>query len=101
VNEKSTQRVIELNSIFKELIDDAKNFAKDITAGIYLYYFSGILTILFGLQTGWYNRTYILSWDLIPLFLMSAQILVGAILIVRGIILKKKYARIFELRRKL
>jgi len=101
VNGDNIQRVNELDNIFRELIDDAKDFAKDMTAGVYLYYFSGILSVLFGLQTGWYNRTYILSWDLIPLFLTSAQILVGAILIFRGISLKKKYSRIFDLKKKL
>jgi hypothetical protein len=97
----NNQRVNELNNIFNELIDDAKDFAKDMISGVYLYYFSGILSALFGLQTGWYNRTYILRWDLIPLFLMSAQILIGAILIARGISLKRKYARIFDLKNKL
>ncbi len=101
VDEENIKRVDELNSIFKELIDDAKTFAKDITSSIYLYYFAGILTVLFGLQTGWYNRTYISNWDLIPLFLMVAQIIIGAILIIRGIGLKKKYSRLFELKDRL
>ncbi len=100
-NVKNDQRVNELNRIFAELVDDAKNFAKDITSSIYLYYFAGVLSMLFGVQTGWYNRSYILNWDLIPLFLMCAQIVVGAILIIRGFSLKSKYSRIFELKKKL
>ncbi|MCW4031661.1 MAG: hypothetical protein NWE80_04780 [Candidatus Bathyarchaeota archaeon] len=100
-NENNTKRVSELNSIFKELIDNAKSFANDIVSSIYLYYFAGILSILFGLQTGWYNRSYVLGGDLIPMFLVIAQILLGAVIVLRGYGLKKKYSRIFELKKKL
>jgi hypothetical protein len=100
-NENHTKRVSELNNILKELMDDAKTFANDIISSIYLYYFAGILSVLFGLQTGWYNRTYILTGDLIPLLLVIAQIILGAIIAIRGYLLKKKYTRIFELKKRL
>jgi len=100
-NENDIKRVSELNSIFKELIDNAKSFASDIISSIYLYYFAGVLSILFGLQTGWYNRNYILGCDFIPMFLVIAQILLGGVIVLRGYNLKKKYSRIFELKKKL
>lgn len=100
-NDNNTKRVSELNNILKELMDDAKTFANDIISSIYLYYFAGILSVLFGLQTGWYNRTYILTGDLIPLLLVIAQIVLGAIIAIRGYSLKKKYTRIFELKKRL
>ncbi len=100
-DENSIKKVRELNNILKELTDDAKTFASDIISSIYLHYFAGILSLLFGLQTGWYNRTYILNGDLIPLFLVIAQIVLGAIIAIRGYSLKKKYTRIFELNKRL
>ena len=95
------QRVNELTQIFDDLINDAKDFAKDMTSSVYLYFFAGILTILFGVQTGWYNRNYIIAWDLIPLVLMASQIVIGFILIIRGFSLKNKYSRIFALKKRL
>lgn len=100
-NENKAEKINELNNIFGELINDSKSFAKDMMSGIYLYYFAGILSIIFGIQTGWYNQTYILNYDLIPLILVMAQILVGLILMTRGYVLKKKYSRIFTLDRRI
>lgn len=100
-NENNTKKVSELNNILKELMDDAKTFASDMISSIYLYYFAGTLSFLFGLQTGWYNRNYILNGDFIPLFLVIAQIFLGAVVAIRGYSLKKKYARIFELNKRL
>ena len=100
-NQNKSQRVSELNGIFDDLINDAKDFASDMTSSVYLYFFAGILTVLFGVQTGWYNRIYILNLDLIPLVLMGAQIVIGCILIIRGFNLKSKYSRIFALKKRL
>ena len=100
-NESKGKRVNELDRIFNDLISDAKDFANDMVSSVYLYFFAGTLTILFGVQTGWYNRTYILDMDLIPLVLMSSQIVIGFILIIRGLNLKSKYSRIFDLKKRL
>jgi len=95
------QKISELSNIFSELITDAKDFAKDMISGIYFHYFAGVLSVLFGFQTGWYNRNYITNGDLIPLILMVAQILVGIIIVGRGISLRKKYSRIFDFKNRL
>ena len=91
------ERISELNNIFEELLGDARDFAKDLTSSISLYFLAGILSILFGLQTGWYNRVYIASGDYIPLLLAVAQTFAGVLLIVRGFGLRSKYERVFEI----
>jgi len=101
VDENNTQKINELNIILGELKNDAKDFSGDMIASVYLYFVAGAMSILFGVQTGWYNRTYILSGDIIPLFLLAIQILAGTALVIRGIIFKKKYSRIFALHKKL
>jgi hypothetical protein len=99
--ENNNQNITELNNIIKEVITDAKNFAKDMTSSIYMYYFAGILGIIFGIQTGWYNQTYIFNYDPIPSILVAIQVFAGLMLIARGYTLKKKYTRIFDLNKKL
>ncbi len=95
------EKIVELNNILEELMDDATEFAKDLTASIYLYFVAGLLSILFGLQTGWYNRYYIEHGDIVPLLLSGAQMFVGILIVLRGFQLKNKYSRIFELKREL
>jgi hypothetical protein len=99
-SEDTTQKVSELNNIFKELIGDAKSFAKDMVESFRLYFLYGVLLILFGIQTGWYNKANIII-DPVPLILMIVQIVAGIGIILRGLSLKKKYKRIFELNKKL
>jgi hypothetical protein len=98
---KRDEKISELDNIFEELLGDAREFAKDLTAGIYLYFITGLLSVFFGLQTGWYNRYYIMRGDIIPLLLAGAIILSGIFIVLRGFGLKKKYARIFELQKEL
>jgi len=95
------EKISELNNIFEELLGDAREFAKDLTAGIYLYFIGGLMSIFFGLQTTWYNRYYIMSGDIVPLLLAGAVLFSGAVIILKGFQVKKKYARIFELQKEL
>ncbi|MFC1487450.1 hypothetical protein ACFLRN_07190 [Thermoproteota archaeon] len=101
MNENSTRKITELNIILEELKKDAKDFSGDMIASVYLYFVAGAMSVLFGLQTGWYNRVDMLSGDIIPLSLMIIQIIAGTALVIRGVLLRKKYSRIFRLRKKL
>lgn len=101
MNDNCIQKINELNNILGELKNDAKSFSGDMMASVYLYFVAGAMSILFGLQTGWYNRTYMLSGDVIPLILMIIQVVAGAALLIRGLIFKKRYSRIFALYKKL
>ncbi len=95
------EKISELNNIFEELLGDAREFAKDLTAGIYLYFIVGLLSIFFSLQTAWYNRYYIMSGDVVPPLLAGAILFSGVVIILKGFQVKKKYARIFELQKEL
>jgi len=88
------EKVSELNKIFEELLSDARDLAKDLISGITQTLVAGALSIVFGVQTAYYNRSFILQGDLVPLLLAGATIGVGVIIVLRGFILRKKYARV-------
>lgn len=94
-------RIDELNRIFGELLADAKDFAGDMISGINRTFVAGALAVLFGVQTSYYNRQYILRGDIIPLLIAGAQIVSGLIIVLQGFTLRKKYARLFELKKRL
>lgn len=97
----NNRNITELNRIIKEVIVDTKNFSKDVASSIYMYYVAGIMAILFGIQTGWYNIPYISQIDPIPIALVIIQIFAGSMLILRGYSLKSKYTKILNLNDKL
>ncbi|MHA2052849.1 MAG: hypothetical protein ACW99F_04540 [Candidatus Hodarchaeales archaeon] len=101
MSDTNNQSITELNNIIKEVIVDAKNFSKDIASSIYMNYIAGIMAILFGVQTGWYNIPYISQLDPVPIALVIIQIFAGSMLIIRGYTLKSKYSRILNLKNKL
>ncbi|MCW3996977.1 MAG: hypothetical protein NWF10_00165 [Candidatus Bathyarchaeota archaeon] len=101
MTETKNQSITELNNIIKEVITDAKNFSKDIASSIYMNYIAGIMAILFGIQTGWYNIPYITQLDPVPTALVLIQIFAGSMLIIRGYTLQKKYSRLLNLKNKL
>lgn len=95
-NEKGEhgEKISELNNIFEELLSDGRELARDLMAGITTTFVAGVLSIIFGIQTAYYNRNYILQGDFVPLLIAAAIIVVGIIIILQGLILKKKYSRI-------
>jgi hypothetical protein len=98
MSKTDNQSITELNNLVKEVIADAKNFSKDIASSIYMYYIAGIMAILFGVQTGWYNIPYISQLDPVPVALVIIQIFAGSMLILRGYALKSKYSKILNLK---
>ena len=98
---KHSEKISELNNIFEELLIDGKELAKDLVSGITQTFVAGAITVIFGVQTAYYSGRYIMQGDLIPLLLAAATIFVGLIIIIRGFILRKKYARLSETYRKL
>ena len=93
--------ISELNSIFEELLSDARDLAKDLTSGITQTLVAGALSIVFGVQTAYYNRSYIVQGDFVPVLLAGATIVAGAIIVLRGVLLRKKYARVSRTYREL
>ena len=88
------EKVNELNKIFEELLSDARDLAKDLISGITQTLVAGALSIVFGVQTAYYNRSFILQGDSVPLLLAGATIAVGVVIVLRGILLRRKYARV-------
>ncbi len=88
------EKVNELNKIFEELLSDARDLAKDLISGITQTLVAGALSIVFGVQTAYYNRSFILQGDFVPLLLAGATIAVGVVIVLRGILLRRKYARV-------
>lgn len=99
--EKQGEKISELNNIFEDLISDARGLAEDLIGGIKLTFIVGILSIVFGIQTSWANKNYILQGDLIPLLLAAAIVISGTIIIFRGFVLRKKYARLIQTHKKI
>ena len=93
-DEKNIEKISELNKIFEGLLSDARELAKDLIAGITTTFVAGALSIIFGIQTAYYNINFILQGDYIPLLIAGAIIVVGIIVLLQGLLLKKKYARI-------
>jgi len=95
------EKMGEMNKIFEELILDARGFAEDFIAGIYLNFVMGAVSIIMGVQTIWYNRFFIMDGDYIPLILAVIVIVSGILIILRGFTLRLKYSRFFEARKRL
>ncbi|MFB0558269.1 MAG: hypothetical protein ACETVY_04045 [Candidatus Bathyarchaeia archaeon] len=93
-------RIIELNKIFEELLVDARELVGDLLSGISLTFVMGAVSIILGIQTTWYNRHYIMGGDYIPLFLAGVIVVSGTLIILRGLILRRKYSKLYEFKRK-
>lgn len=89
-------KINEFNKIFEDMINDAKELTKDLISGINLTFIVGAISIVFGIQTAWTNRVYISQGDIIPLILALAIMISGTIIIIRGLILRNKYARLIN-----
>lgn len=99
--ESYNEEINELNIIIKELLSDAGKLAGDLISGIYMYFFMGIMSILFGILTGWSNRYYIMNGDYVAAFLAAAVAFSGLIIVMKGVQLREKYSKIFKLHKKL
>ena len=95
------EKVSELNKIFEELLSDARDLARDLMSGITQTLVAGALSIVFGVQTVYYNRSFILQGDVVPLLLAGATIVAGGVVVLRGVLLRKKYARVSRVYREL
>lgn len=95
------EKMDEMNRIFLDLIKDAGDLTQDLINGIHMNFVMGAVSIVFAIQSLWYNRVYIISRDYVPLILASIMIVSGLIIIGRGFILRSKYARLYQARNRL
>jgi hypothetical protein len=95
------EKIDYLNQIFIDLINDATDLSEDLINGIRLNFVLGVISIVFAVQSLWYNRGYISEGDWVPIILASIMIISGLIIIYRGFILQNKYSRVFRARREL
>ena len=105
-DEKAENRILdekmdELNRIFIDLIKDANDLTQDLINGIHLNFVMGAISIVFAVQSLWYNRGYIINRDYVPLVLSLIMIVSGLMIISRGFILRNKYARLYQARDRL
>ncbi len=97
-NKKENHRdqIIELNQILEELLVDARELVGDLLSGISMTFVMGVVGVILGVQTLWYNRHYITSGDYIPLLLAIAIMASGALIILRGLTLRSKYSKLHK-----
>jgi len=101
-NEKNLdEKLNQLNRILLDLIEDANDLTEDLINGINMNFIMGIVSIVFAIQSVWYNRTYIWNHDYVPLILALTMIITGVIIISRGFMLRSKYARLYQARNRL
>ncbi|KON33892.1 MAG: hypothetical protein AC479_02945 [miscellaneous Crenarchaeota group-6 archaeon AD8-1] len=98
--ESHNEEINELNVIITELLSDAGKLAGDLISGIYMYFFMGIMSILFGILTAWSNRYYILNGDYVGTLLAGMVAVSGFFIIIKGVQLREKYSKIFKLHKK-
>ena len=100
-NKKEDHRdeIIELNQILEDLLVDARELVGDLLSGISMTFVMGVVGVVLGVQTLWYNRHYIISGDYIPLFLAIFIMASGALIIVRGLTLRSKYSKLYKFKK--
>jgi len=94
--ENTIKKVSALNQIFEDVISDASDLIKDLYWSVKMYLFFGLITLLFGVQTLFYNIDYIQERHYIPLFITVTMILAGTVQIIKYFSLRKKYSRLFH-----
>jgi hypothetical protein len=95
------EKMGQLNNILLDLIQDAFDLTEDLIGGIHLNFTMGAISIVFAIQTLWYNRAYISRGDPVPLILALIMIISGLLIINRGLILRSKYSRLYQARNRL
>jgi len=94
--EQNVKKISHLNQIFEDVISDASELIKDLYWSVKMYLFFGLITLLFGVQTLFYNMDYIQERHYIPLFITVTMIFAGTVQIVKYFSLRKKYSRLFN-----
>lgn len=94
---KSGEKVDKLNTIFEELLEDARDLTKDLTGSVQGYFFLGCLAILFGIQFGWYVFHHFRDYNIITVTLFGVMIGAGIAIILKYFLLKKKYERLYAI----
>jgi len=111
VNEER-EKLIELNEIFKELIQDASGLTEHLVYSIKQYMFSSVLMFLLAgltLWTFWYVYSlnlfdpmyFFFSYGPVFIILEGSFIWLSAVAILNYRKLKKKYSRLFEIQKAL
>ena len=100
-NDKLDEKMDQLNKILLDLIKDANDLTQDLMNGIHMIFILGIVSIIFAIQTLWYNRLYIMNRDYVPLFLALMMIISGLLILSRGFMLRNKYTRLYQARNRL
>jgi hypothetical protein len=91
----------QLNRILLDLIQDANTLTEDLINGIHLNFVMGAVSIIFAIQSLWYNRNYIIKGDYVPPILALIMIVSGLLIILRGLMLRNKYARLYQAKNQL
>ena len=95
------EKMDQLNKILLDLIQDASDLTEDLINGIHLNFIMGTVSIIFAIQSLWYNRVYISNGDLVPLVLSLIMIASGLLIINRGFMLRGKYSRLYQAKNRL
>ena len=93
-DEEVTKRINDLNDIFEEIISNAKDLIKDLSASVKTYLLFGIIMILFGISELAYNAELMQERYYLPLFIAGTLIFAGAAQIYNYLRLRKKYSRL-------
>ncbi len=100
-DEKNSEKISTLNTIFEDLITDASDLVKDLYWGVKTYLFFGLITMLFGVQEIIYNIDLLQGRLYIPLFVGGALLFSGFAQILNYFRLRSKYSRLFKVQSKL
>ena len=92
---QNVEKINHLNQIFEDVISDASDLIKDLYWSVKMYLFFGLITLLFGVQTLFYNLDYIQERHYIPLFITVTMVFAGTVQIIKYFSLRKKYSRLF------
>ena len=95
------EKMNSMNQILEETVTDTNEFIQDMNSGIIMYYLMGLMTFLSGILNIWSNRVSILSGDSLYLLLSLVLIVIGPLIAYRGLMLRIKYCRLFEARKRL
>jgi hypothetical protein len=100
------QRIIELNSIFEELISNAEELTRDLLGSISQWPMTGALCFLLAILFGWYmfDFTNVSLGKINSIPSVGSLILIlicGAASFWKYFQLKKKYSRLFEIQKEL
>ena len=100
-DEKSSEKISTLNTIFEDIITDASDLVKDLYWSVKTYLFFGLITMLFGVQEIVYNIDVVQERLYIPLFVGAVLLFSGCAQILNYFRLRSKYSRLFKVQSEL